>query len=264
MRMFLEAFGIPIWPYKPPYAPKQRQRILPFPDTVREFFYHEYSKDPYENALYQYLFYHSFMIGWRVPSEIAEMKLDDVFIDSKGRGTITITETKKHRDKRTILPEKYILSSRSHKSFKNWIDYWRPKVENQYSGNALYLWPNGKPVTVRKLGQKLSQHGKKIWPPFQPYDMRHWCAIARLIETKIQTGNYDIYSVKSWLGHTNVKVTENYVYRAEMYYNQYRESWIQNALRSHKIWRGKHKGLRSKASTTNWRFWPTLVENFSC
>jgi hypothetical protein len=70
------------------------------------------------------------MIGWRVPSEIIEMTIDDVVIDSNGRGCITITETKKHRQKRTILPEKSILSSKVHKSFKNWIDHQRPKVEN--------------------------------------------------------------------------------------------------------------------------------------
>jgi len=139
MRMFLEGFNIPIWPYKPPYAPKKKQRILPFPDTVREFFYYDFTDDNYENALYQYLFYHSFMIGWRIPSEICELTLDDVNIDLKGRGTITITETKKHKDKRTILPEKHILSSKSHKSLKNWIDIWRPKAENQHSGNSVYL-----------------------------------------------------------------------------------------------------------------------------
>ena len=242
MRMFLEAFGIPIWPYKPPHAPEKGQRVLLFPEDARKFFYYLYSKNDYENALYQYLFYHSHMIGWRVPSEICEMTLDDIRIDSQGRGSLMITEVKKHRDKRIILPEKHILSSRSHKSIMNWIDKWRPKVENQYSGNALYLWPSGKPLTVRKLGHKLSQHGKKIYPHFRPYDMRHWCAVSRLIETKIKTGHYEPYSVKNWLGHTNIKVTENYIYNAEMYFNQCPKSWIHTALRSHrKCVRGKHK-----------------------
>ena len=160
------------------------------------------------------------------------MTLDDVVIDSKGRGSITITETKKHKTKRTILPERYILSSCSHKSFKNWLDYWRPKVENQYSGSALYLQPDGKPFTIRHLGHKLSEHGKKIWSYFRPYDTRHWCAISRLIETKVETGNFDPYTIKNWLGHTNLKTTENYIHYAEMYYNQYPKSWIHDALRS--------------------------------
>ena len=88
------------------------------------------------------------MIGWRTPSEICEMTVNDVIIDSKGRGSITITETKKRRSQRTILPENFILSSQSHKSIKNWIDHWRSKVENQYSGDSLYLQPSGKPLTV--------------------------------------------------------------------------------------------------------------------
>ncbi len=262
MRMFLEAYGIPIWPYKPPYAPKAPQRLLPFPDIVREFFYYDYSKDSYEKALYQYLFFHGYMIGWRVPSEIIEMRIDDVIIDSKGRGSIAITETKKHKDKRVILPEKHILSSQSHKSMKNWIDKWRPKVENQYSGNSLYLQPSGKPFTIQHLGHKLRKNGRKIWPYFRPYDMRHWCAVSRLIESKIQTGSFGPYSVKNWLGHTDLKTTESYIHYAEMYYNQCKMSWIQNALRSHKIRRGKHEGLQSKRLMTNCQNKATLP-NFS-
>jgi len=260
MKMFLDAYGIPHWPYKPPHVPTSRRMNLPFPDVVRKFFNYRFSRDEYENALYQYLFCHSFLIGWRVPSEIVEMTLDDVIIDSQGRGCITITETKKHRSKRTILPEKFLLSSRSHKSFKNWIDKWRPRVENQYSGNALYLWPSGKPVTVRKLGHKLSEHGKKIWPYFTPYDMRHWCAISRLIETKIETGVYDIVSVQYWLGHTDVRTTETYTHYADMYFHQYKKSWIKNALRSHKNGRGKHESLLCNAWTRNWRKMATLPE----
>ena len=38
MKTFLEAYGIPIWPYKPPIAPKHVKRNLPFPDVVRQFF----------------------------------------------------------------------------------------------------------------------------------------------------------------------------------------------------------------------------------
>ena len=169
------------------------------------------------------------------------MKTDDVIIDDKGRGSITITETKKRGSERTILPESFILSSSSHKSLKNWIDIWRPKVENQYSKDALYLQPDGKPFTVRHLGHKLSYQGKKIWPSFQPYDMRHWCAIARLIETKIETGDFDCFPVKNWLGHDELDTTDNYVHFAEMYYRQYKKSWIHNALRSPKKARGKHK-----------------------
>jgi len=234
MRMFLESFNIPIWPYKPPSAPHNQERNLPYPNTVREFFYYPYSDDPYERALYQYLFYHSFMVGWRVPSEICTLSVTDIKFDIDGHGTITITETKKHNSRRTVVPESYILSSKSHKSFKNWIDKWRPQAENQHSDNALYLWPNGKPVTPTHLRLKLSDYGKKIWPHFRPYDTRHWCAISRLIETKVQNGIFEPYTVKNWLGHTDLRATEAYISHADQYYRSYSHSWIHHALRSHK------------------------------
>jgi len=234
MRMFLDAFNIPIWPYKPPSAPKNTERNLPFPNTVRDFFYYNYSDDPYERALYQYIFYQSFMVGWRVPSEICTMSCNDIFLDCNGTGSITITETKKHKSRRTIVPENYILSSQSHKSFKNWIDTWRPQVENQHSGDSLYLWPTGKPVTPTRLRLKLSEHGKKIWPHFKPYDTRHWCAISRLIETKVCNGVFEPYTVRNWLGHSDLRTTETYISHADQYYRSYNHSWIHHALRSHK------------------------------
>jgi oxalate decarboxylase/phosphoglucose isomerase-like protein (cupin superfamily) len=73
--------------------------------------------------------------------------------------------------------------------------------------------------------------------------MRHWCAIARLIETKIETGNFDVFKVKNWLGHEEQNTTDKYIHFAEMYYSQYPESWIHNAFRSHKkCVGGKHQG----------------------
>lgn len=259
-KMVLEAFGIPAFPYKPPYAPKHRRMELPYPNTVRQFFSYRYGKkDSYENALYQYLFYHSFLVGWRTPSEIIELTVDDIHFESGDRGYLTITETKKHKRKRTIIPENHILSSRSHKSFRNWLDIWRPKVENQHSGNALYLQPDGKPFTVRHLGHKLSVHGKKIWPHFRPYDLRHWCAVARLIETKITGGKYDIWFVKNWLGHEDLKTTEGYIHFADLYYRQYPYSWLKHALRP-SYRGGKHEPLQSKGWGRNQRFSASLPE----
>lgn len=232
MKMFLNAYGVDLskWPYKPPSSPRVRKRLLPYPQKVNEFFTYNYSKDNFENALYRYLFVHSFLIGWRVPSEICNMTIDDVVIDDNF-GQIVITETKKHLSKRTIMPSKALLSSKVHCSFKNWIDYWRPKVENRYSGDALYLWPNGKPVSVRRLGHKLSEYGKLIWPYFRPYDMRHWCAVARLIRSKVNTGNFDCYSIKNWLGHDTITTTESYIRYAEQFYNQLPVDWISCALK---------------------------------
>ena len=157
------------------------------------------------------------------------------------------------------------MISKVHKSFKNWLDHWRPKVENQYSGDALYLWPSGKPVTVRVLGQKLSKHGKEIWSYFQPYDMRHWCAVARLIKTKVETGRFDTYMVKNWLGHERINTTENYIRYAEQYYRQLPEDWIALALKPKSKRNGVGKrGIKKliKEKTNRTRF-SGLLTNFS-
>ena len=236
MQTFLKAYGIPYgegttWNYRPPSAQQPRRRILPLPETVNHFFHHPYTTDPYENALYQYLFYHSFLIGWRVPSEIITMKTSDIHLDEP-IPYIIITEPKKHNKKRHLYNiEPAILTSPIHKSFKNWIEHWRPKVANQFSGDALYLQPDGKPFTIRHLGHLLSKQGKQIWKDFRPYDMRHWCAVARLIKTKVETKNFDIFQVQKWLGHEQSTTTQIYVSQATDYYNHLPEDWISLALK---------------------------------
>ena len=189
--------------------------------------------------------FHNFFIGWRVPSEPCAMTINDVSIDEKGRGSITITETKKQQAKRTIIPDKVILSAPTYKSFKNWIDKWRPRAENQYSGDSLYIQPNGRPFTVRYLGKKLSETGKQIWDSYQPYVSRHWCAIALLIRTKIETKKWDTRRVQRYLGHDQLKTTDTYIEFAEEYYRQEPVDWFSHALRSHRrCVRGKHEKIK--------------------
>jgi hypothetical protein len=234
MQMFLKAYGIKIseWNYRPPSRPKSHKRVLPYPETVHTFFMYKYATSKYETALYQYMFFFGFLTGVRAPSEIANMKVSDVHFESKKRGYIVITETKKHNTQRTIIPEKAILNSKVHKSLKNWLTSWRPRVANSSSGEALFLQPNGKPFTVRHLGHKLSKHGKKVWKHYKPYDMRHWCATARLIKSKYETGNYDCFSVKNWHGHERMATTEGYIKHAEKYYRDFPVDWIACALKS--------------------------------
>jgi integrase len=243
MQMFLRAYAMKAsdWPYKTPSRPKSHMRVLPYPETVHQFFNYRYSKNKYETALYQYMFFFGFLVGVRAPSEIINMKVSDVHFESRNRGYIVITETKKHNNKRTVIPEKAILNSPVHKSLKNWIEHWRPKVANKTSGDALFLQPSGKPFTVRHLGHKLSKQGKKIWPQFKPYDMRHWCATARLIKSKVETGSYDCFSVKNWCGHEKMSSTESYIKHAEKYYRDFPIDWISCALKPHQNMAGMHK-----------------------
>lgn len=90
---------------------------------------------------------------------------------------------------------------------------------------------NRRPFTIRHLGHKLSKNGKKVWKYFQPFDMRNCCAVARLIKTKVESKRFDAYSVKNWLGHTQIKTTEGYIRYAKQYYNQIPVDWIAAALK---------------------------------
>ena len=65
------------------------------------------------------MFFFGFLVGVRAPSEIINMKVRDVHFESKKRGHIDITETKKYDSKRIIIPEKAILNSKVHKSLKH-------------------------------------------------------------------------------------------------------------------------------------------------
>lgn len=232
MRMFLKAYGI-TWDYKTPPRPDHNDIILPFPNTVHELIHHNFSKDPILTKTIQYILFHNFMIGWRVPSEPCNMTLDQVHIDGE-HASLTIIERKKRNRKRTIVPEKTIMLSKYRKSFKNYIETVRSKVENQHSGNALYLTPTGKPFSAEYLRNVLYKAGKQVWPSYSPNISRHWCATARYIEWN------DIYRVATFLGHRNINRTKNYIHLAEQYYQQEPVSWLKHVLRSsNKI--GKHE-----------------------
>lgn len=233
IQMFLIAYDIKLenWYYKLPPCQNHKERILPMPNVVHAMITHKYSDDKYENALYQYLHAHNFWIGWRVPSEACLMKVSDIDFDTN---SIIITEKKKHNSTRQIFPEIPIMTGMTRKSIKNYIDKWRQKIENQYSGDTLYLQPSGKPFTIRHLGKNLRKTGKQVYPGFTPYMSRHWCAVARLIQTKVQTGSFDPYVVQKWLGHEKIATTEGYIKHAESYYKRAPYDWIKYTLKSGK------------------------------
>jgi len=233
--MFAKAFGMEdiFKKYKLPHMSYSPSIDLPFPYTVKRFWTYQYYPNikSYMNKLVQTLHFHNFMIGMRAPSELANMKVSNVEIDERGNGIIKIVQQKRHGKLRIISPRKEVLSSHKYKSFKNWIDHWRPKVENQYSGDYLYLKPDGRPFTPANLGKLLRETGKKIYPKYHPYVGRHWNAVAMLIETKISDGNFDIYKVNRWMDHANIQTTMGYVRYAEMYYEAYPYSWFEHSLK---------------------------------
>ena len=231
VKTFAKAYGIDasLWGYIPPSPPKPKVRIIPLPNTTYQMIQHKYSKNLYKNALIQYILAHGFLIGWR-PSELLIQKASDVFLDD---GYIIITETKKNRQPRQVFPEKDMMINPRRKSMKNWIEHWRPKVENQYSKDYLYLQPNGRPFTRAYLHKFLCENVKPVWNYYHPYIMRHWCAVARLIKSKIETKKWDIWDVKEWLGHDKVTTTEGYVMYAKRYYRNAPYDWIKAILKFH-------------------------------
>lgn len=243
MLMYANAFGVSdvFKKYKLPKEPdKSNNYDIPFPYVVSKFSKFQYFPNikSYNNKLFQTIHFHNWMVGFRAPSELAIMKLDDVNIDYEGNGTLSIVQPKRHGTIRKITLPKAILSSSVHKSFKNYIDNIRSKVVNQFSNDFLYLQEDGKPFTIEHLGNKLSETGKMIYSDYHPYMARHWCAIAKLIETKVNTGSFDYFFVNRWMGHKGIQTTMDYVAPASDYYYIYPCNWYSHALKSYKI--GKH------------------------
>jgi integrase len=71
-------------------------------------------------------------------------------------------------------------------------------------------------------------------PGFHPYIWRHWCAISRLIRSKIETKRWDIWDVKEWMGHEKIDTTEDYVKFAKNYYRNAPYDWVSAVLKSYK------------------------------
>jgi len=236
--MFANAFDIAdkFKKYKLPREPDRNAIYdVPYPYIVSKFSTFQYFPNIkcYNNKLFQTLHFHNWMVGYRAPSEIAIMKVDNVQIDKQGNGYISITQPKRHGAVRKVILPKSILSSRVNKSFKNYIDNIRPKVENQYSKDYLYLQENGKPFTIRHLGHCLSKTGKMIYPDYHPYMARHWCSIAKLTQTKVESGYFDYYYVNRWMGHKDINTTMQYVAPASDYYNVYPKNWYNHALKQY-------------------------------
>jgi hypothetical protein len=64
---------------------------------------------------------------------------------------------------------------------------------------------------------------------------RHWCVIARLIESKVENGHFDYYSVQKWMGHQSVKNTMGYGDPAITYYETYPKRWYSLALKRYNL-----------------------------
>ena len=226
---YLRATGRPIVHYKLPPKPRHQHTLIPLPDTIKNFWHHPYDKRRHIRKLYQYMFFDGFYIGMRAPSEIANLRDYDIHFNHDGTATITITETKKHGSKRTLLLPKEIATDPRYKCFKNWFESWRPRIANE-NCDALFPTIKGNDWNTKYLGNRLSYMGKQVWPYYHPYTMRHWSCTARMIQTKILTGAWDTYSVQCWHGHETIGSTEKYIRTAQQYITHAPYDWINRAL----------------------------------
>ena len=239
--MFLKAFRQYTEDWKeyvrtPPIVTSEDNTYIPFPSTVNKLYHAKFSDDKYENILLQTIVFTGFNFGMRPPSEICNLNLEDVVINSDGTGYIRIHEDKKHGKHRLIYPyNKTVLSSSVFKTPRNYIKNWRYNVANKHSGNALFLQPDGQRVTKYYLRDHIAPVGKQVCneKSFILYTMRHTFATYLYEYTK------DMKKVAKRLGHKKSDTVDKYVHIADSMKEQLgKRNLFNQALRSIKP-RGK-------------------------
>lgn len=214
--------GIPegIWP-KAPAAPRRNDRWLPRPEDVWHVLHTQYApnaaRNP-ENALAVYIAASCFFFGLRGPSELGELRVDDLDLSD---GTLVVTEPKKTYSRRTVYIEPtWFVSHPARLSLRNWVECWRPKLEPQT--DQLFPSPDGSEWPSKyQLGKWVKQtlQDHHDWWTFRL--CRHWCATARLIEW-----DYDHHRVAEWLGHEKAdRVRNRYARSARVFEKRYGNAW---------------------------------------
>lgn len=84
---------------------------------------------------------------------------------------------------------------------------------------------------------------KNVIPQYYNYVARDFFAIARLIRTKIYSGNFNEFEVKEWLGHTKIQTTMSYIKDANCYYKLAPYDWINRVLTTTMKGSGENAGI---------------------
>ena len=243
---FSLAYGInpKIWHLKLPPIPIKKHRHIPPPYIVHKMInYNFYPDNKDKTQLMQNIHAHAFWIGPRPPSELSLLTLDSFNFDE---GFINIIEQKRHYSVRTIYPEEVIMTGKTRKSFKNFIDYVRPRFVSQYSGNALYIGVrDGKPITKEYMSNLLHISGRLAYQLYTPYSARHWCATARLIKCWKEGDPDPLDFVMNFMGHEDLSTTKTYTEQARVLYKKYPFDWIKRTLKWPNV-RSEDSTLKSK------------------
>ena len=229
---FAEAFGVDksYWGYTPPQQPEPLKKIVPRPPTVNKLMHHRYTSDPKINSILKTTTTLGFHAGCR-PEEWIIQKCSDVFIDE---GYIFIREPKKKYRERQLFIDDTVMKSYNVSSIKNWLEIWRPRIANEYSGDYFFIKPNGKPFnTTADFRGFLNQYCKPVWPYFKPKIMRDWSAIGRLIRQMTETGHWNVGIVSDDLGHKSEATTKTYVRFARDYMRNDNYDWLRAVLKFH-------------------------------
>lgn len=236
VKTFAEAFGedISYWGYSPPAQPDPQVKQVPRPHIVHKLMHHNYSGDKFTKALIRTIMTVGFHIGSR-PEELVFLKIRDIYFDD---GYIIIHEQKKKNRPRQVWLDDRVMNCRRNSSLRNWVYIWRKRQANELSGDFLFIQKDGTPFPSEDaLRMFLSPYCKSVWNPFCPKIMRDWSAIARLIRTKVETGNWAIRDVKDDLGHRHEDTTETYVNFAKNYYRKDPYDWLRAVLKFHEHFR---------------------------
>jgi len=217
------------WGYIPPSPPPSKTRIIPLPRQVKQLLTHKYTRNKLENQNIQYHLTYGFLWGLR-PQEYSGQLIDNVKLSD---GYVFIIEGKKHHQIRQLFPESELLNNPRRKSLLNLL-----KLHDHINPDSpfLFIQSNGRPWTTAYLRKWLTGYVKQIYPEYSMYTMRHWCAIARLIASKIETGTWDKEDVKDWLGHDDLRTTDDYTKYAKKYYKLAPYDWIKAILKQPHIW----------------------------
>ena len=235
--LLLDACGIPklYFPYELPKHPKTKPIEFPNPEEAYRITKCKFYKDDDLTWYWQFAHLYNFLVGPRAPSEMAIMKMKDINWDNN---YIKFAQPKRHGEIRRVkLPEVFI-KGKTRKSLKNYVDYHRPKIANQYSGDFLFIspwsgkpfWKDKKPSAPKNLGKYLAQTGSMVYPGFHAYMGRHFCATGTLILKWIKKHPDPIESTRNFMGHDRRKNTERYTARAEEYYEDYKFDWFKRIL----------------------------------
>jgi len=77
----------------------------------------------------------------------------------------------------------------------------------------------------------LGKTGRMVYPCYQPYVARHWCATARLIKCWLEKESDPLDYVMNFMGHEEQKTTTTYVNQARVLFRKFPYDWIKRTLK---------------------------------